>query len=146
MHVTFYENNSPTNYVNKNLLEVNTEYGETQIKDSTDLSNPILEMLGIIPTAVNYAYVDTWKRYYFIENTQMTRYGTTQINMHCDVLMSFKEAIKANSAMIISNPNIAHPFIEQRALSYVKPIVITKEFQYSFNETATNFVMAVIGG
>lgn len=144
MTIDFYANNSPTNYINKQLTAVDTNV-DINIKDSTDLSNPIMELLGIIPTAVNYAYVSEWKRYYYIKSTQMSQYGTTLINMHCDVLMSFKNDILNNTAMIVSNPNIYNPYIEQNVKSYVKPIVTTKKFQNSFKETATNFVMAVVG-
>lgn len=144
MTVNFYANNSPNNYLNKNLTLVDT-VENVNIKDNTDLSNPILEMLGVIPTAVNYAYVYEWKRYYYINNTQMTQYATTLINMHCDVLTSFKEEILQNNALILSNPTLAHPYIQQEPLSLVKPIITIKKFNNSFNETATNFVMAVVG-
>lgn len=144
MIVNFYANNSPNNYIDKNITLVDT-VNEVNIKDNTDLSNPVLEMLGIIPTAVNYAYVSDWNRYYFINHTQMTQYGTTLINMHVDVLTSFKTSILTNSAMITSNPNVYNKYIEQDIETVSKPIITTKQFNNSFNETATNFVMAVVG-
>ena len=53
----------------------------------------------------NYAYIPTFKRYYFINDKVLLRKNLIQLNMSIDLLMTFKASILEQSAFVSRNAN-----------------------------------------
>lgn len=73
-----------------------TEYGTLNgvLRNTSSIFNPtfIIEMTET--PLFNYVYISIWKRYYFVEDISTIKNNLWQIELTCDVLMSFKEAIQ----------------------------------------------------
>ena len=105
MTITFYNNASERNAVTKNLTELATLTGS--LREESSIIDPkitIASMTGSIKD-VNYAYIPEFGRYYFINDITSVRNGVWRISMHVDVLMTYAEAIRNNSAIIQRNEN-----------------------------------------
>lgn len=74
--------------------------------------------------SANYVYIPDFNRYYFIEDIVSIRNNLWRINMHVDVLMSYKNAILNTSAFISRNENIYNDDIvdELRDFEYPKSV------------------------
>lgn len=48
----------------------------------------------------NYCYIPEWNRYYFVVNSTFSNGKQIILNLHCDVLMSFKPEIEALNCYI----------------------------------------------
>ena len=96
-NVTFYQNNSEPNKVDKELREIVTLSGV--LKDETSIVNPtiLIESNTIIG---NYVYIPTFNRYYYITDIVSFRNKLWQVSLKCDVLMSFRNDIRKNNALV----------------------------------------------
>lgn len=143
-----YTNNSDRNVVDKDLTQ---QFDLTILfKDSTSITDPTLIFSYTsdqsIPKykVVNYAYIPTFRRYYFVNNFRWVRDNIVELDCHVDVLMSFKTEIRANDAIILRQQNKYNLYLNDGVFKvYQNPIVLTREFPAGF--TTQSFVLAVAG-
>lgn len=100
MNLRLCINNSEKNKINKDLTAGVTLSGT--LRNESNVVNPSIVINIDNPTIYNYAYIEDFKRYYFITDYISLRTGIWQINLKSDVLMSFKDSILA-SAVLINN-------------------------------------------
>ena len=101
----------------------------------------------------NYIFVDTFKKYYFIDNYEIDKAGRIIIYCSLDVLETHKNNLLASEQLIIRNEKIGSTFIADDMLP-LKPYKNMKVIEFSnsdFNlNSATsndyNFVLNVAGG
>ena len=114
MTLTFYNNQSENNAINKILNLITTVTG-VEPYDNEDIDNPSF----IIGTSTlsnmgnsNYVYIESWARYYYIQERTTLPDGMILITLAIDVLMSFKDAILNMVAIVdkIQNPQLANKF------------------------------------
>ena len=100
MNLRLCINNSEKNKINKDLTAGVTLSGT--LRNESNVVNPSIVINIENPTIYNYAYIEDFKRYYFITDYISLRTGIWQINLKSDVLMSFKDSILASTALINS--------------------------------------------
>ena len=91
-------NNSEKNKINKSLTAGVTLSGT--LRNESNVVTPSIIINIDNPTIYNYAYIEDFKRYYFITDYISLRTGIWQINLKSDVLMSFKDSILASNVLI----------------------------------------------
>lgn len=89
MKVTFYNNLSNHNVVNKRLEKINTL--TFTFKENSNVINPSLILKNY--KGGNYCYIEELKRYYYIRDIDLLENGLFKINCEIDVLMSYKDDI-----------------------------------------------------
>ena len=141
MTVDFYKNNSPNNYVTKNITL--TDNLECELKENCSITEPVIEVLGTNALNANYMWIPLFSRYYFITDITTTQYNTLIINSHVDVLMSFQSALLGAQGIIARNENVWNGYLNDRffnALAY--PRVQTKKFQSSLGSVPYYYLIA----
>lgn len=127
LDMNLYHNNAERNRVDKtNFLEsVSTLNG--YLRDKTSITNPsiIIEM-SEFPT-FNYVYLPKFNRYYYVTNILSIATNLWQIDMHVDVLMSYKDKILLQSAIIERNEYEWEPYLIDSSLPVSKEPNITVE-------------------
>ena len=98
MNLRLCTNNSEKNKINKSLTAGVTLSGT--LRNESNVVNPSIVINIENPTIYNYAYIEDFKRYYFITDYISLRTGIWQINLKSDVLMSFKDSILASNVLI----------------------------------------------
>lgn len=101
MEIILYVNNSETNKINKSLTVVNTLTGS--LKESSSITNPVILIEYDDPTAFNYVYIDTFNRYYFVNDIVVERDDLLRISLTVDVLESFAAAILSQNVIVDKN-------------------------------------------
>lgn len=108
MNVTFYNNLSNDNVVNKRLEVINTL--SFTFKENSNIINPSLILKNY--DGGNYCYIEELRRYYYIKDIDLLGNGIFKINCEIDVLMSYKEDIinsdfySKDGVLIITNNEI----------------------------------------
>lgn len=71
------------------------------LSEPSEVVNPVIyvdsmknETGGFDPADCNYAYIQEFKRYYFIKDMKVISENIWEISMHSDVLMSFEDQIE----------------------------------------------------
>ena len=90
-NVTLMINYSEDNKARKALSTVSTLTGT--LREESSIIDPVITIdttgLNIDMSAVNYCYIATFGRYYFIRNIESIRNNIWRLTMHSDVLQSF---------------------------------------------------------
>lgn len=137
-------NTSEKNSLTKKLTDVKTVTGV--LKDTTSIVDPVIliEMDLADAVKVNYLTITTFGRSYFVTNVKSVRQGLVEFTCHVDVLTSFADAIKKNSAIIQRQENKWNLYLNDGTFKiYQNPNVLTKAFPSGF--TTQEFVLAVAG-
>lgn len=145
MTITLYHNNSDKRTVTKNLSNAGA-LQDAVIIDDTSILQPRLKVRdnGIIMTQYNYCYIADFKRYYYITDIIVSN-GYIYIDCKVDVLMSYKDEIRALTGVIKRQQNLCNYYLDdEKYRSYEYSRIQTKLFPNGF--TSFNFVLAIGGG
>lgn len=142
--ITLQRNNSERNRLTKEISDLFTVSGE--LKTETSIIDPIIMIecdLSAV-TRCNYVSIPTFGRSYFVNNIRSIRTGLVEFSCHVDVLSSFAEQIKKNTAIVRKQENNWNLYLNDGSFKvYQNPIVLTKAFPSGF--TTQEFVLAVAG-
>lgn len=138
--IIFYKNNSESNRLDKNLYLTEQGYISGDLKNSTSIVNPVIIIeltFGINELVVddsdnkviddnhirvcitrasqlfecNYCYIPIFKRYYYINDIISVRNKLWEIHLSVDVLMTYKDIILNQTALIDRNEFKANPYL-----------------------------------
>ena len=159
-HIILYQTTSPTNQVVKKTdilldningdLRAGTSIIDPVIVIHTDNSTPWRKQL-------NYAYIEEFGRYYYVTNivsidgtleskTYPSPTALWELHMHVDVLMSYADQIKQQTAIVSRQANEYNLMLDDGSfMCYQDPIVQTKYFSAAAPFETQEFVLMVAG-
>ena len=143
MNVKFYTNTSEKNAMTKNITQLFDFNGV--LREESPIIRPVITFEGLTNIgAINYAYIPDFGRYYFVEEITCIRNGLFQVSMRVDVLMSFRNQILSNNAIIERNENQYDLKLNDGLFkTQQNPRIAQFEFPNGF--TNWDFVLAVAG-
>ena len=142
--IKFYVNTSELNKIRKDLTDIATFSGT--LKDQTSIVDPVVLIQGSLTSFVgaNYAYIASFGRYYYIHDIISVTNNLIEIHMHCDVLMSFADAILENTGIVSRQENNWNLYLDDGSFkTYSDPMIVTKVFPNGF--TPQSFALIVAG-
>lgn len=144
MQAIFYENKSDRRYLTKKL-EGKFPNVPVEILTPSSVVRPTLKVSsGLIGQNVNYLKLVDLERYYFINNWTMEN-GYVLLECEVDVLMSFKDEIKARSVVVKRQQSKYNLYLDDPNYKVQnRTATMTKEFPNGFG-TAKHLVMGVVG-
>lgn len=148
--VIVYRNDSPSNHVNKSLHLIPNTNLVGELRHGTSIIDPIIEFQANAPgfhlNDANYLYIEMFRRYYYITNIVSTHYKLWEIHCHVDVLMSYKDQILANTAVVARQENTYNMMLDDGIfMAYQDPIIETKYFSEEGPFENQEFVLLVAG-
>lgn len=150
MTVTFYQNTSDERKVNKSITQ-KLQLSSVILKEDTSILRPILEChydAKILQS--NYLKIDTFSKFYFIDDITLAAGQRLIITCREDLLMSNKEQIYKTRAFVErteksnSNLYINDPIFIARSDSIIDYILINKNKHFSTEYG--DYVLAIAGG
>lgn len=159
--IQLYKNSSPTNKVTKDIgSPMDTLQGTLRAGASIIDPSVIVQLSGDQEwrTMCNYAYIPAFGRYYYITNIislsgqidlggQYTNpYGLWELHMHVDVLMSYAEGIKQQTAVVARQEEKYNLYLDDGTfMCYQNPKIQTKLFSVTDPFETQEFVLMVAG-
>ena len=144
MEIKLYITEDADTVMNKDLTLIATF--DIQMRDTQNVSAPILilgEIEGVDLKAINYAYIDEFKRYYFIRTITVGQNNIYTLAMECDVIETYKEDI-LNSSALISRRVAAGDYGDMAVSSEVRKEVEVFKSSRGFNENKT-IILSTVG-
>lgn len=143
--ISLQVNKSEKNRISKTISTITTVSGE--LKNETSIIDPVIMIqcdLSAVNTC-NYMTIPAFKRSYFITNIRSIRQGLVEFTCHVDVLSTYANAIKSNTAIIRKQENNWNLYLNDGTFKvFQNPNVITKPFPQGF--TTQEFILAIAGG
>lgn len=144
MVITLMINNSEKKKINKSLTTVDVLEGS--IKGESSITNPTILIEYGDPTAFNYVYIETFGRYYFVNDVVVVRNGLLRISLTVDVLESFSAAILAQNVIIDKNTTPNELYLpDENLLTLVKTKTDILNFPSGLLESG-EFILITAGG
>lgn len=142
MTIKLYKNYSDKNVVDKNVYQYGADITGT-LRDDCSIINPVIAIEGLDDLTVNYAYIPEFGRFYYINNIVCKR-NLFELQMHVDVLMTYKSGIRSNTAVISRQQNNYNLYLQDGVFkTYANPHLEIRQFPSGF--TNYNFVFSVAG-
>lgn len=99
--IIFYNTSSERHALDKQLTNPQTVNGV--LRDGTSVLHPIIVIEYMSVPSFNYAYIEKFKRYYYVTDVGSVVNNIWSISLDVDVLMSFGTQIRNCSAMVERN-------------------------------------------
>lgn len=111
MKIIFYKNSAEQNRMDKTDYIEEVLSIEGTLRDNTSIVNPtiVVQTSGLI--SANYAYIEEFNRYYFINDIVAINLFLYEISMTCDVLMTYKNNILSLPALVSRNQSVYNEYI-----------------------------------
>lgn len=141
--MTVYYNSAEPHRLNKTeyLEQVGTLAGT--LRESCSISAPVITFYSDTIPRWNYAYIETYGRYYFVDDITIIRTNLYQASLRCDVLMSFRIPILSMSAYIDRNEfNYSDMEVDEEQRFYFDRARVIKNANslFTFDISATSSV------
>lgn len=141
--VVLYINSSERNRIDKNITSV---FSDTIIiKDSTDILRPEI-ILNTSSDITDINYMKLGDRYYYAHVNMLPGGGRYKVTGETDPLMTFKNSIRSQVAIIKRNQNSYNRFLsDERIKLNAYEQVKTLKFSSGFSKTM-QYYLVTIGG
>lgn len=107
MNVRFYSGFSKRK--NSTKIPTGTYASKTvRWKENTSIHNPVIELAGAPTPSYTYCYIQTWGKYYYVEDVVTVANGVTEYHLKEDVMASEKTAIGNTSARVAFCSSVFH--------------------------------------
>lgn len=103
MTIKLYQNASPPDYVNKEIVLIDEIEGT--LRAPTSILNPTITFERASLSGFNYAHIPEFNRYYYLGGVSSEVNGLISVSFIVDVLMSAKDAIYNMYAIIKRQEN-----------------------------------------
>ena len=144
MNLNIGVNSSPDNKLDKSFTVALSLTG-TMREESSVIDPVITVATGSSITGCNYAYIEEFGRYYFIRNISSIRNGVWELQLHVDVLSTYKAAIRTQTAVVKRQERNYNLYLDDGIFkTYQNPFIVTKAFPSGFHNAS--FILAVAGG
>ena len=146
--IVLMENSSPSNKVDKTVANIATATGV--LREGTSVVDPEVEIESVLEqdiiSRVNYARIEAFHRFYFVTDITLDITGLWLFTMHCDVLMSYKEAIKQQNAVVARQERRYNMYLDDGwFMTYQNPIVRQQYFSVSAPFEGESYILVLAG-
>ena len=146
--IKLQQNSSPANYVSKTVVDVLSLTGN--LKEETSILDPVVVVessaSASVITGVNYAYISTFGRYYYITDIVSIATNLWEISLHVDVLMSYGSQIRSQDAVVARQRDKRNMYLDDGwFMAYQDPIIVTKTFSAATPFETQSYVLAIAG-
>lgn len=146
--IKLYRNLSATNVVTKEIEWKNDFEGT--LRKGTSLIDPVIIFQASNPgfhaNQTNYLYIEEFERYYFITNIISLNETLWEIHCHVDVLMSFADLIRQQTAVVARQEGKYNMMLDDGFfMCYQNPKFQTKLFSVEGPFETQEFVLVVAG-
>ena len=143
--MSLYQVTDDVNVMGKTIPAATSTHTIT-LKDGCSIDKPVItfsaQASAIAP--LNYAYIDTFQRYYWITDRKSLVNGVMELTLESDPLESFMAEIRACPATITRNANEYNGYLKDsgyNALAYAGIQYI--QFPYAMDDTSC--ILATVG-
>lgn len=109
--------NDPKNKIRKSIANAVDYPCVVKIEEGIDIMNPKITVqadVGIV--SKNYAFIPDFNRYYFVTSISASPNGLWVVEMHEDVLMSFKDGILNSDVILNRSSDFRNYYLEDSEL------------------------------
>lgn len=143
--IILQKNKSPLNKMGKDIETIVNVSGT--LKNESDMIHPeiFIEATSANIKSANYLTISEFGRKYFIEDIQSVRNNLWLIRAHVDVIDSFENEIKSNTAVVLRQENNFNTLLNDGVFKCLQnPRITYKNFPSGLGQF--NYILITQGG
>lgn len=147
LQLMLYQNSSSNTRIDKSVSHLHT-YSTLTLKEPTSIQSPTIRLSASDTNVVkgNYAYIPKFDRFYYVTDVRSVPGGIWEIDLKCDVLMSFRDEIINNTVLFNHSEGGYNLYLNDGTLQVdSRPRVKLKRFPYHLDTEGT-YVLIMAGG
>lgn len=139
-----YHTTSPNNKIGKTLTD-ESSYDCKFKKDSTcDVLNPVVYIYSENYIDFNFAYIEQFHRYYFVNNVVIFPNNIYKLELSVDVLDSYKDSILSSNVVVTQNTNSNSDFNSDfKNLETMEHTIVYSDTTIEYTK---NIILVTLGG
>ena len=144
--VELKKNSSPSLVVSKNISPVAAVTGT--LRDGTSIVDPhiVVEATASTIAQVNYAYISTFGRYYYVLDHIALENGLWELPMHVDVLMTYNRYIRSQSGIVARQEFNYNMYLDDGwFMAYQRPLIETRYLSETAPFENSSYVLILAG-
>lgn len=147
MQVIFFKSTQDYKHPNRSLTPIHT--ADIRLQEDTAVLDPVLLVDYFAEWRdVNCIWIELFNRYYFLSESPCMKGGRIEYILHVDPLMTYRDGIMAQTALIdrqefIYSPWIDDPLLKTRS-NRIRDIV--KIGSLGSPSSGSNYALTVVGG
>lgn len=144
--ISLYNNTSKNIVVDKQLSSAGSVTGT--FRTTVDELRPTFIVQGTVAANVNYAYIPTFNRYYYVTDVKKVTKDLTELSLYTDVLKSFSTELYAATGVVQRNKQNYDMYLNDNKIpTAARKTVAVRRFGRVFPSTSSPAViMLVLGG
>lgn len=147
LQLMLYQNSSSNSRIDKSVSHLHT-YSTLTLKEPTSIQSPTIRLSASDTNVVkgNYAYIPKFDRFYYVTDVRSLPGGLWEIDLKCDVLMSFRDEIIDNTVLFNHSEGAYNLYLNDGTLQVdSRPRVKIKRFPNGLDVNGT-YVLIMAGG
>lgn len=143
-----YQNASSNERIDKSLTHLHT-YSTLTLKEPTSIQSPTLRLSAGDTNLKkgNYGYIPKFDRFYYVTDVRSVPGGLWEVDLKCDVLMSFRDDIIDNTVLFNHSEGNYNLYLNDGTLQVdSRPRVKLKAFPNHFGDSDGTYVLIMAGG
>lgn len=141
MKMTLYHTDDQANVINKNLLKLREV--NIILREMVDEKNPVLLVHDETIANANYCYLESFKRYYFIDTIHRFNSHLLQVHLTSDLLMTYKDKIINQDLLITATSQPSYYSAGLPTTQHIELDRYTSDFTLPEGKTT---ILTTIGG
>ena len=115
-------------------------------RDESSIVDPVILVEKEDPLDANYAYIEAFRRYYYIKDITSVRTGLWRVTMHTDVLKTFSEGILNSPCIVAKSSSRFNLYLNDSDYKCEQcDLVFTKTFPSGFTISDSRYVAVILG-
>ena len=141
MQMILYHTDDQANVINKNLLKLRTV--NIILREMVDEKSPVLLVHDSTIANANYCYLESFKRYYFIDQVHRFNSHLLQVRLTSDLLMTYKDKIVGQDLLITATSQPSYYSAGLPTTQHIELDRYTSDFTLPEGKTT---ILTTIGG
>lgn len=141
MKMTLYHTDDQANVINKHLLKLRTV--NIILREMIDEKSPVLLVHDSTIANANYCYLESFKRYYFIDTIYRFNAHLLQVRLTSDLLMTYKDKIVGQNLLITATSQPSYYSAGLPTTQHIELDRYTSDFTLPEGKTT---ILTTIGG
>lgn len=141
-------NNSNPNVVSKSITDIALATGT--LRDQTSIINPVIIIDSVLTESfvaqINYAYIEAFKRHYYVTDIRSIGYRLWEIDMHVDVLMTYGPQIRQQTGLVERQQYIWNVYLDDGSFPAYQQVQVQKKLFSNETPFETQSFVLVIAG
>lgn len=141
MQMILYHTDDQANVINKNLLKLREV--NIILREMIDEKSPVLLVHDSTIANANYCYLESFKRYYFIDQVRRFNAHLVQVRLTNDLLMTYKDKIIGQNLLITATSKPSYYSTSLPIQATTTKRILKSDTTLSDN---TSIILTTIGG